>query len=266
LNNTPDSNALQFDRYSVRYLLDPWAPELVAAVQPQKGQQVLDVACGTGSVTLLASRCCGSSGRVVGLDLLPEMLSVASTKETPQGARIEWLEGDASSLPLPDDSFDVVCCQQGLQFFADRVKALSEMRRVLGRGGRVGIVVWQSIDRNPYYMAAANASARIISAEAGAQMQKPFSLADAMQLEGLLAEAGFRDIVVKQLVKNIDLPPATEFVPEHFRGNSQSVAFLKLEPGAQERLVCDVASEVADYATTDGMSPPFEVNLAVARK
>ena len=64
------------------------------------------------------------------------MLAVGAAMPVSGGAGIEWQEGDALSLAFPDQAFDLVLCQQGLQFFSDRNRALSEMRRVLAAGGR----------------------------------------------------------------------------------------------------------------------------------
>jgi ubiquinone/menaquinone biosynthesis C-methylase UbiE len=79
------------------------------------------------------------------------MLAVARALPPPTGATIAWLAGKAISLPLPDDSFDLVLCQQGLQFFSDRAAAVREMWRVPTKGGRVAISVWQVLHRHPVY-------------------------------------------------------------------------------------------------------------------
>ena len=74
---------------------------------------MLDVACGTGA---LSRRLAQAGASVTGIDLAPPMLAVA--RELSEG--IAFIEGSADALPFPDDSFDVVTCQQGLQFFPDR--------------------------------------------------------------------------------------------------------------------------------------------------
>src|SRR5207245_11468195 len=123
-----------------------WAADLVDLAGVRPGQRVLDVACGTGAVTRVAAERVGPTGRAVGLDLNPDMLGAARVSSPPA---IEWYEGSAVSLPFPDGAFDVVLCQQGLQFFPDRAVALGEMRRVLGSGGRLAVSVWRSIEHQP---------------------------------------------------------------------------------------------------------------------
>ncbi len=92
------------------------------------------MACGTGIVARYATPLLGAEGSVVALDVSPDMLAVARALPEPAGAAVEWQEGDATSLALPDSAFDLVLCQQGLQFFPDRAAAVREMRRVLAPG------------------------------------------------------------------------------------------------------------------------------------
>src|SRR4030095_13104150 len=103
----------------------------VAALQP--AERVLDVACGTGFVARRAAPYVGADGRVVGLDLNESMIEAAAAAASPDATTaIEWQTGDAASLPFESGAFDVVLCQQGVQFFPDRVEAL----RVVTRGLR----------------------------------------------------------------------------------------------------------------------------------
>jgi SAM-dependent methyltransferase len=91
---------------------------------------VLDVACGTGAVSRAAARGAGASGSVTGVDVGEPTLAIARSRPAEQGAApIAYRQSEAGSLPLADDAFDVALCQQGLQFFPDRLKALAEMRR-----------------------------------------------------------------------------------------------------------------------------------------
>src|SRR5260370_15456527 len=106
---------------SERYLMSTfgyaWTQALIQLAAPQEGDRLLDVACGTGPVARYAAPLVGSAGRVVGFDLNSGMLNTARAMPIPEGVTIEWREGDATALPFPNASFDVVCCQQGLQFF-----------------------------------------------------------------------------------------------------------------------------------------------------
>lgn len=129
-------------------VFEPWAEILVAAVGVRAGQRVLDVASGTGVAARLAARFVGTGGRVVASDVSAAMLVYAATFSPATGsAQVEYVEAPADALPFRDGSFDVVLCQQGLQFFSDRPAAAREMRRVLGPGGVVGAAVWAAGSR-----------------------------------------------------------------------------------------------------------------------
>src|SRR6185503_11434950 len=132
------------ERYSVRYFIGPWAPGLVALAALKPGERVLDVACGTGLVARLAATETGPTGQVTGLDINRNMLALARSLPPPPGASVTWVEGDAGAMGFPDASFDVILCQQGLQFFPDKAAALGEMHRVLVPRGRVVLSVWKS--------------------------------------------------------------------------------------------------------------------------
>ena len=96
-------------------IFEPWAPLLIEQAALNPGQRVLDLACGTGVVGRLAAPHLGVTGEVVGFDLNPGMLAVARSLPPPQGATVEWREGDAGSLPFAEALFDVAFCQLGLQ-------------------------------------------------------------------------------------------------------------------------------------------------------
>jgi ubiquinone/menaquinone biosynthesis C-methylase UbiE len=106
-----------------------FAQILVQAAAPNEGERILDVACGTGAVARYASAYVGTTGQVVGLDINAGMLDRARAIPVANDLSILWREADATALPFPDTSFDLVCCNQGLQFFPDKPKALLEMLR-----------------------------------------------------------------------------------------------------------------------------------------
>nr|WP_166487956.1 class I SAM-dependent methyltransferase [Mesorhizobium ciceri] len=130
-----------YDVQFVPALFAQWGPVVAGEAGVQNGDRVLDVACGTGALTLAAAEIAGPSGSVVGLDANPEMLAVARRKPV----QIEWLEGTAEALPLPNNSFDAVVSQFGLMFFEDKPKALAEMMRVLRPGGRLAVAVCDAV-------------------------------------------------------------------------------------------------------------------------
>jgi SAM-dependent methyltransferase len=200
-----------YDAQFVPALFAQWGPVVAAEAGVQTGERVLDVACGTGALTLAAAEIVGPSGSVVGVDANPDMLAVARRKPM----KIEWMEASAEALPLPDDSFDAVVSQFGLMFFADKPKALAEMTRVLRRGGRLAVAVCDAVENSPGYGAFVLLLDRLFGKEVGDAFRAPFSLGDAGRLCDICQEAGIADAEILRRVgkvrfKSIDALVSTE--------------------------------------------------------
>ena len=187
------SAAHAYEELFVPALFQPWAPLTVQAANIGPGDDVLDVACGTGVVTREAARLAGASARIAGLDLTPGMLAVAETI-TPD---VEWQHGNAIDLPFPDQSFDAVVSQFGLMFFPDRGQSLREMRRVLRPGGRVAVTVWDDLDNNPTYAQEVALLNRMAGQAAADAIRIPYVLGNTNELEQMMRAAGFADIRIE---------------------------------------------------------------------
>jgi SAM-dependent methyltransferase len=158
-----------YENVMVPSVFNPWAEVLLDLVTPRPGEAVIDVACGPGTVARLAAARVGPDGTVLGVDFSPAMLATARAKPPVEGgATVEYAEAPADHLPAGDASFDVVTCQQGLQFFPDRPAAVGEIRRVLRPGGRAAIAVWCEVDSSPPFAAVAGAVAEVLGEDPAA--------------------------------------------------------------------------------------------------
>ena len=120
-------------------LTTPAAPRLVKVANIRGGQNILDVACGTGVVAITAARI---GARVHGVDLTPELLERARENARLANVEIDFREGDAEALPFGDAEFDVVLSQFGHMFAPRPNVAIAEMLRVLKRGGTLAFATW----------------------------------------------------------------------------------------------------------------------------
>jgi ubiquinone/menaquinone biosynthesis C-methylase UbiE len=237
---------------------------LLDRVGPERGQTVLDVACGTGIVARLAAERVGESGHVTGLDRDSAMLAVARANAPRACAPLAWRLGDALALPFAAGAFDVVLCQQGLQFFPDRLGALREMKRVLAPGGRFGACLWQSSDYDPFTVAAGEALARHVSREAAEQAT--YAYGDADELRALIEAAGFREAEVSPLTVSRRMGPPAESIPLFFASSGRlSSIYASLEPGVRAALVADISRFVLPYISGNGMEIPRGTLIATAR-
>ncbi len=210
----------------------------------------------------------GVKGKVVAVDISPAMLAVARTLPAPAGAAIEWREGDAHRLDLPDEAFDLVLCQQGLQFFSDRASAAAEMRRVLAGGGRAVISVWRALQRHPVFAAMFEATARHLGVTLS-EVDLSFSLWDAEELRALLSTAGFQRIEITPRSLDIRLPSPERFVQFTVLGAATSIpAFTRLDTTARSALVEAIAGEIEPvvrrYSSGDELTFPMSTHIAVA--
>ena len=106
--------------------------------QPLPGERVLDLGCGAGFDTLLAARRVGASGKVIDVDMTPEMIAKARTNAEKMGsANVEFFLGEIEDLPLPDASVDLVISNGVFNLCPDKPQVLGEVFRVLKPGGRL---------------------------------------------------------------------------------------------------------------------------------
>ncbi len=112
------------------------AEALCEAVDPHPGEQVLDVACGSGTAALVAER---RYCEVTGIDYVPELVERAKIRARANGQVVDFLVGDAQELPFSDDRFDVVLSVYGVQFAPDQEQAANELLRVCKPGGKIGL-------------------------------------------------------------------------------------------------------------------------------
>ena len=113
--------------------------DLLERVAVRPGEDVLDVATGTGNIALPAA---AAGAQVVGLDLTPELFDTARRRAASQDVTVDWVEGDAEHLPFADESFDVVLSAFGVQFAPRHEVVAEELARVTRPGGRIGLVNW----------------------------------------------------------------------------------------------------------------------------
>ena len=97
-----------YEQYLGGSIADPFTLVLLQHAAPKRDESVLDLASGTGSVARHVAPLIGTEGRVVALDISPAMLAVGAARPRCGGTWIEWMEGDALSVPFPDQSFDLV--------------------------------------------------------------------------------------------------------------------------------------------------------------
>jgi ubiquinone/menaquinone biosynthesis C-methylase UbiE len=262
------SAAEVYEKELVPVVFGPWAPLVIDLASPREGDRVLDVACGTGIVTRQVANRVGPSGAVVGVDLNSGMLKVARAAYSPasrSGGPIEWHEASAEKLPFPNASFNVVYCPLGLQFFADRAAALREMHRVLASGGRLGLMVWRSIDESPGFALLAEALDRHVGQAAANIMRAPFALSDANELATLVRNAGFQDVVIQQQVGTVRFPSVEKFLLSYVTGSPLAGPVSQTDDAARKALISDARNTLGKYTSNGELTFPIAAHLVSAK-
>jgi ubiquinone/menaquinone biosynthesis C-methylase UbiE len=257
---TPAEN---YQRFFVPSIGAPVADDLIGVAGLQPGERVLDVACGTGVVTRLAADRVGGGGAVAGLDVNPGMLAVARS-ETPLDISIDWYQASAESMPLPDEAFDVVLCQMGLQFVPDKVAALREMRRVLDTDGRVFVTV--PGPKPLTFAIMTNALARHLGPKAASFVDLVFSLHDTDELTELMRSAGFREVDVQAKARTLRLPAPADFLWQYIHSTPLADSVAHAGQAKRDALERDVCVQWQKLMTDGSMSLRVGMTTATARK
>ena len=252
-----------YEQALVGPLFRPWVESLLEAVELGPGHRVLDVACGTGIVARMARERLGSTGAVVGVDSNPRMLAVARRV----APTIDWREGSADALPLRDgERFDVVLCQQGFQFFADRAAAARQAHRALATGGRLAASTWRPDEECPVLHALRGIAERHV----GPIADRRHGLGDPGPLEAVLRAAGFDDVRSTRASRTIRFSDGSEFV----RLNAMALVGMSarsgtLDEAGRQRVVDEIVADSAEVerANSDEAGFAFEIgtNVTLAR-
>ena len=230
---TQDSRLGNYGRFMLPQLFEPWAAELVARAEVRPGDHVLDVASGLAPVARPADA---------------------------GWAPIEYLECPATALAVGDDSFGLVLCQQGIQFFGDRAAAVREMRRTARPGGVVAVEVWAA----EYPLGLFGPVNETLRA---AGLAEPFprayetasyQVSDA-ELTRLFQAAGLRDVSVEAVPLDAVWGSADEVTAALF-GTPFGSLVAALPAGRQRQVRDDLARRLG--ASADGVTVRTVSNVA----
>lgn len=249
-----------YERYFVPSIGSPFARPVVEAPDLRRGERVLDVACGTGVAARLAAERVAPTGTVVGIDPHPGMLEAARRTS----GDVEWRQGSAEDLPLPDGSFDAVVCSLGFQFFADKGRALEEMCRVLAPGGRVALGT--AGPAPPLMATVADVLADHIGPEASRFVQAVFSVHDPDQLGAMLEAGGFDDVEVETGSVPLRLPPPADFFWQYVHSTPLAGIAGATDDDTRAALERDVIERCQPFLDGDALVTDPRLLLATARR
>jgi ubiquinone/menaquinone biosynthesis C-methylase UbiE len=243
--------------------LAPARAAMLAAASVAPEERALDLACGTGLVTLDAARSVGPHGTVLGIDLSGQMIEVARRRALEQQlANVSFQRMDAETLDLPNATFDVVLCALGLMYLPDPQRAMREWLRVLKPGGRLAIAVWgQRVNCgwSPVFP--------IVDAEVDTDVCPLFfSLGEPDVLAQLCSDTGFQNVRQRRIATILSYVDADEACDAAFVGGPVALAWSRFDAPTRARARARYTHAIEPWRRSEGYRIPGEFVIVAGRR
>lgn len=253
-----DKASSYYDQYWADQL-SPAQDWLLGIADIQQGEAVLDIACGTGLVTIPAAKKAGRTGKVVATDISQKMVDrLAEIVDSDGLEQVSTVRMDAESLDFEDNIFDVVLCALGLMYVPSPVDALKEMRRVLKPGGRLVAAVWGERENCGWAEIFPIVDARVSSEVcpmffhlgAGEGMKLHFEAAD------------FDDIASVRLESMLVYDGPDEALGAAFAGGPVAMAYSRFDEKTKDEVHAEYLASIEPFRSDQGYEIPGEFVIA----
>ncbi len=246
----------------------PLTDAMLAALDPQPGERLLELAAGPGDTGLLAAARVAPDGSLLSTDQSPEMIAIARRRAEELGlGNVEFAEVDAQRLELEPGRFDGVLCRFGYMLMADPDEALRRTRRVLRDSGRLVMATWGTADENLWM------SAPVVQLVARGAFEipppggpSPFAMPDPTALEARLRDAGFRSAHAERFGFTLSYPSFEDYWAETLDlGAPIAAAMAKLDAAATQEVHDGARRMLSPFTAPNGaIAVPASTVLAVA--
>jgi SAM-dependent methyltransferase len=195
-----------YDAAGYEQLMGRWsqrlAPKFIGFVGLADGEKVLDVGCGTGSLTFALAKA-ADLAEISAIDISPVFVAAATKRNS--DPRITIRQADATALPFADDGFDRAMAMLVLHFVPEAGKAVAEMRRVVRPGGVVAAVVWDHLGGMPGMRMMVDTVAAL--SEAGRELRRRYCFQPMVrpgEMKQSFVEQGLTDVTETELMIRMD--------------------------------------------------------------
>ncbi len=239
--------------------------KLIEVAKLHEGDNVLDIATGTGIVAREALNRLGKSGKVVGIDISAGPLAIAR-KEMSSADNIDFFEMDAEDLKFPDQSFDVAVSQFALFFFPDTQKALREIKRVLVKNGRIAISVHGSEENVPYFTSISSSILHHIPDIRPVGSPNPCRYGRPSSLRVALEKCDLKNIDVKSYSYTYNAGIFDDYWREFMRSTANRIRnrLESLDPAVLEKIRSESKEQAQKFLKDGIIEFPWEVLVASA--
>jgi SAM-dependent methyltransferase len=253
-----------YQQLMVPLFFRPYAEEIARRARGFGPKRIIETAAGTGVLTETLHEALPEA-EIIATDLNQPMLAVAS--ERIRSDRVTFVTADAEELPFDDGGFDLVVCQFGAMFFPDKVRGHAEARRVLGKGGRYLLAIWDEIERNELSNAAQAALIDVFPDDPPLFMREgPFGYADPLRIEADLHDAGFDSVEIETIELTSRSRSATEAAKALCYGTPMGVEVEDREHGSLDRVFRRVEQALRRFESSDGIEAPMAAHIVTATK
>ena len=243
-----------YERFWARQL-GPAQAWLLDIAEIKPGERVLDVACGTGLITIPAAKKVGDSGEVVATDISQKMVEMLAEQLSQEGLeQVSTARMDAENLDFPDDSFDVALCALGLMYVPSPVEALKEMKRVLKPGGRAVASVWGTRENCGWAEIFPIVDARVKSEVC--PMFFHLGTDEGMRLH--FEAADFGEIASVRLSSLLQYEDSEDALGAAFEGGPVAMAYSRFEPPVRDEVHAEYLESIEAYKDGSGYLIPGE--------
>lgn len=251
------------DYYNTSWQQQLWPAQkrLLELAELESGQNVLDVACGTGLVSFPVARAI-IPGKLTGVDISERMIESARRTAKEKGLSTDFLRMEAENLTLPDNSFDIALCSLGLMYVPDPILALKEMHRVLVPGGRAIALVWGK---------RANCGWAEIFPIVDQRVQSDvcplfFQQGTGNVLQNSFQMAGFTDVKIERFKSELHYDSDEMACLAAFKGGPVALAYKKFNQQVKAEVHEEYLNSISTYKNGHGYDIPGEFVIAAARK
>ncbi len=229
----------------------------------QRGENVLDVSCGTGMVTFRAAEGVGPQGKVFGTDISQTMVDTARAEAARRGSsHVSFERMDAEELDVEDGSFDAVLNALGLMFVPDVGKAVREMHRALRAGGRAVTAVWGERSRCGWSGVFPIVDSRVESEVCPLFFQMGTRDTSQKQFES----AGFIGVAQDRISTILHYDSANEALGAVLQGGAMALAYSRFDDSTRDEVHTEYLASIEPYRKGSAYQVPAEFVVTSGRK
>lgn len=244
----------------------PFSDHLFKEIGFQPGQSVVDIGCGTGETSLEIAKSVGATGKVLGVDISPQLIDTANASAKATGASNASFElADAAAYNFEGTNADIVTSRFGVMFFGDSTAAFANIRKGMAKEGKLAFACWQDASKNAFFsFPIVAASKHVPTPEAPPpETPGPMAFCEPDYTRQVLEGAGFKNIEIESyehaflLPKSLgDLDAVTAFLMDLV---ARRLMLTDFDEATHAKIATDLKALIADYETDKGVELPSAI-------